>query len=180
MGRDKAHLEIEGENMLFRIRELLSGIGDIRIVSRPGLPRYLPGVPVVYDRFLDKGPLAGIHAGLMSSEQDYNLVVACDMPFVSSELAHLLFREAKGVDAVVPEYDGQIHPLFAVYHRRCLPELESFLEKGECRVRSFLREIHTRYIPVEKWVSDMTLFNMNSPADWQKANQISQSAKNPC
>ena len=45
---------------------------------------------MVADHYSNKGPLAGVHAGLTASAYDINFIVACDMPFVTGELAETL------------------------------------------------------------------------------------------
>ena len=50
---------------------------------------------MVSDVYPGQGPLAGVHAGLNSSNHDKNFIVACDMPFVSAELAEVLVQNMR-------------------------------------------------------------------------------------
>lgn len=64
----------------------------------------------------DQGPLAGIgHACKQLNDPDYTAVVACDMPFLETELLELLFDRAHGRDGVVPRIDARNQPTHAVY-----------------------------------------------------------------
>ena len=45
------------------------------------------------------------------------VVVACDMPFLSSRLLQELVRRASAVDVVIPLVDGRPEPMHAVYRR---------------------------------------------------------------
>ncbi|WP_169713607.1 molybdenum cofactor guanylyltransferase [Paludifilum halophilum] len=173
MGRDKFLLPFKGESMGCRILRRLKGIGNPVIVAGAGLSCETRGIPVVSDRYPGQGPLAGIHAGLSVSTCGPNLVVACDMPFASPELARLLFSRSEGVDAVVPQDGERTHPLFAVYQRRCLPVLERRLYCRERRVTDFLQELRVGYVDREEMEScanpDRALFNMNRPREWSRA-----------
>ncbi|MDI6815476.1 MAG: NTP transferase domain-containing protein [Dehalococcoidales bacterium] len=45
-----------------------------------------PKLRIVADTYPGKGPLGGIYTGLATSDSFYNLVVACDMPFLNQAL----------------------------------------------------------------------------------------------
>ena len=45
---------------------------------------------MVEDNWKGMGPLAGIEAGFTASKTERNLIVACDMPFISIELGKYL------------------------------------------------------------------------------------------
>lgn len=173
MGRDKALMPVGGRPVIERVLHRLQGWGDPLVVTnRPEAYRHL-GVPLIGDRFPGKGPLAGIHAGLAHSRHRVNLVVACDMPFVSRALADLLFAHLAGDDASVPRLGDRPHPLFAVYTKECLGPLEMSLEAGDLSVIRFLRRVRTRFVEREAIaaVADprLALFNMNEPADYCRA-----------
>src|ERR1035437_4945477 len=102
MGADKAFLEFGGQTLLDRAVNVMSEVCDsVRIVGDPakftkyGSTRY---GSVVADIFSGCGPLAGIHAALVHSPAEVNLMVAEDMPFVSRELVAFLFATAEDAD----------------------------------------------------------------------------------
>lgn len=176
MGRDKALIPVRGKPVIERILQRLRGWGDPLVVThRPEAYRYL-GVSLVSDLFPGKGPLAGIHAGLAYSRHRINLVVACDMPFVSRAVADLLLVHLGEYDVSVPRFDGHLHPLFAVYTKGCLESLEASLKAGDLSVIRFLTRIRTQLVDGEAIaeVADpqLALFNMNDPADYHWANRM--------
>ncbi|SDW22494.1 molybdenum cofactor guanylyltransferase [Marininema mesophilum] len=175
MGRDKALLELDGEPMVYRILRLLNGVGRPIAVCNPEGVLLPLTIPMVMDHWQDCGPLAGIHAGLAHGREEMALVVACDMPFVSPVLGETLMKTMikEKKDAVIPRVAGKEHPLFAVYHRRILPLLESMLAEGKDRsVTGFLQQIDTLYIEEVQgwapWQFAHSLFNMNKPEDYMK------------
>ena len=80
------------------------------------------------------GSLAGIHAGLKQSRTEHVFVVACDMPYLNSDLIRLMVAQAPGHDVVIPESDGGLEPLHAVYAKSCLPEMEEALKSGTRKI----------------------------------------------
>lgn len=178
MGRDKALLPVRGRPVIERVLHRLRGWGDpLVITNRTEAYRHL-GVPMASDIFPGKGPLAGIHAGLSRSRHRVNLVVACDMPFVSRAVADLLLQGLEGHDAIVPRFEGRLHPLFAVYTRDCIEPLEASLKAGRLDVVRFLTRIRTWFLEGNAIaaVADprLALFNMNEPADYRRACRMVQ------
>lgn len=134
---------------------------------------------VVTDRFPDAGPLAGLHAGLSEAQHDLLLALAGDMPLVNLALIRAMIGLAGGCDAVVPQLpdprSGKLNwePLHALYHRRCLPAIESRLAAGERRVMSFFSDVQIRAVCPEMLTRydphGLSFFNVNMPEDWQHA-----------
>lgn len=98
---------------------------------------------VTRDRRTGLGALGGIHAALGASEGDV-VVVAWDMPFVSTALVRALRGASDGVDAVVPERAGSrwgVEPLCAWYGRACLPAVERAIDAGDARAGAWLDQV---------------------------------------
>src|SRR6266404_414333 len=75
MGRDKASLEWRGHPLLDHMVHLLSTASrQVRIIGRDELP----------DRIPDCGPLGGILTALEITETTKNLIVALDLPLLTT------------------------------------------------------------------------------------------------
>src|SRR5579871_4908863 len=99
MGSDKAFLEFEGRTLLARALALARSItSDVRIVGQQ--EKFAHFAPTVADIFPDRGPLAGIHAALCSSEADLNLILAVDTPYLSWALLRFLISQAQNAGKV--------------------------------------------------------------------------------
>lgn len=113
MGENKALLKIGGRTVIERIADQLASVSAEMIIVANNQEDYqFLGLPMVSDHWKGKGPLAGIHAGLLASNTQNNLIVACDMPFISVELGKILLKELDVRQAAVPEIKGRLHPLF--------------------------------------------------------------------
>jgi molybdenum cofactor guanylyltransferase len=151
MGRPKESLRINGESMLERqIRVLRSVVRRVVVVG--GAAGYLDefDVPIVPDAVANRGPLGGIYTALLESRTDFNLVLGCDLPFVSRELlACLVLRAmADGSEVTVPvSCEGRLQPLSAVFRRRALYAVRTRLALGENKLRGFFPRVRCAAIP---------------------------------
>ena len=178
MGTNKAFLEINHQPNIEKVtNELKKMVADIVLVSNePSAYQFLQ-LNTVTDVYPGQGPLAGIHAGLKASKQELNLVVACDMPFVSADVAKSLLDYALGYDAVIPVINGKQQPLFAVYHKGILQEIEKCIERNKLRIKHLLENLNVRYVTendLQAYSSaslERIFFNMNHPEEYQHAKK---------
>jgi len=184
MGRDKALLELAGEPMLARaVRLAEPHVASVAIVAPA--QRYAGlGLPVLPDRWSGAGPLGGIATALGATTADWNLVLSCDLPYLSSEwLAWLIPRALSSpAHAVMPESRRGPEPLAAIYHRACAEALTAAVKRGVRRVTEGLSEILTERVCAAEWQaldSSGRLFdNMNTPEDYEEARrQIEKDAR---
>jgi molybdopterin-guanine dinucleotide biosynthesis protein A len=198
MGTNKALLPVKGKPNIQHIRdEMLRLIPEgaasdetphfLIVTNEPGVYDFL-GEEMVSDKYPGLGPLAGIQAGLQASPCDWNLVVACDMPLATAEAGLYLLEKASGsssdddengsegngtaVDAVVPVIDGQLHPLFAAYHKRCADLIEEMLVMKQLRMIYLLDKLRVKRLTEADFPAHMeterVFFNMNRPEEWEQ------------
>jgi molybdopterin-guanine dinucleotide biosynthesis protein A len=165
------------EQVVFRL-SLLDGDIPIVIVSERRYPQ-LAGYPrlrIAGDIYPGKGPLGGIYSGLKASDSFYNLVVACDMPFLNRDLLLYMVEAATGFDLVVPRLGNLIEPLHAVYTKDCLAPIERLLEKDSLSVRGLFPMVRVRYVEAEEIErfdpEHLSFFNVNTGADLERARGL--------
>ncbi len=174
---NKALARLASQRLIDRLVDTLRGVFPRVFVVAAAAEEYRDlGVEVVADLFPGRGPIAGIHAGLVASPWPTNFFVACDMPFVNGALARYLVEQAgEGIDAVVPVVGGYPEPLCAVYCKSCLAPITSLLEKGVSKVTSFYPSVRVRYVGEEELVPfgvARCFFNVNTKSDLKKARQL--------
>lgn len=177
MGRDKAQLVLGGRMLVERIASQLSLVASsISVVgARFEFPSF-KNIPDVHEQW---GALGGIHAALTAAETDWVVIVACDLPFVTTELfARLVDLAGGNLDAVVPtQADGRPQPVCALYRRStCLPEINKLVALGEHTPRALLANVRTRYVEFAEFrdlpAAEHLFFNVNRPADLKEAEAI--------
>ena len=181
LGQDKALEVVGNRSLLERVLSSLSFFnGDIIVVTASKQPHlWLVGYPklkAVTDVYLNKGPLGGIYTGLKASDSFYNLVVACDMPFLNQALLYYMVQISAGFDLVVPRLGDMVEPLHAVYSKACLVPIESLLKQGNLSLRQLFTLVKVRYLETEEInrfdPEHLSFFNINSRADLDKAREI--------
>ena len=90
----------------------------------------------------DRGPLAGILAGMDATGDADLLVLACDYPLIDSDLlARLVTVGAEGDLVMLTDNNGRDHPLAAVWRRSAEQHLRRALDEKRYKVRSLFGEL---------------------------------------
>jgi molybdopterin-guanine dinucleotide biosynthesis protein A len=177
MGRSKASLELGGMPMLLRTARLVEAVaGAPTVIGNLNSGETL-GLATISDDAAGMGPLGGIATALRASEAPWNLIVACDLPYLTAEwLEFLAQRGPKShADAVVPMNTRGAEPLCAMYHKRCEEPIRAALARGVRKVTDGLQDVLVELIDPFEWKafdSEGLLFkNMNSPEDYEEARR---------
>ncbi len=165
MGRDKALVPWGSGTLVGHVAsQVAAAAGSAVIVGHPERYGGL-GFPALADEAPGCGPLGGICTALAASRAEWNLVVACDMPFVTAAFLGELLEEVlrSGGDCLVPvSAGGHLEPLCAVYRRDLLTRLRQSLTEGRLAAREAVRGPGTVWWPVP----DPSIFaNLNTPED---------------
>jgi len=183
LGHEKA-LETVGNKSLIQwvVFSLSFFNSDVIIVAaaKQFLPQFIdyPKLKIVTDAYPGKGPLGGIYTGLVASDSFYNLVVACDMPFLNRALLDYMIRISTGFDLVVPRLGDMIEPLHAVYSKGCLTPIECLLKQGNLSIRELFTLVRVRYVEAMEInrfdPKHLSFFNVNTEADLEMAREIAR------
>lgn len=175
MGRDKAFLEFDGIPLLLRTARLVESVsGPPIVVGNPEGCGSL-GLAGLADRWPGAGPLGGIATALAASAAPWNLIVACDLPYLTREWLDYLVDRARASqgDAVLPMNTRGAEPLCAMYHKRCEAAICASLDRGTRKVTDGLHELLVEMIGPLEWKgfdsAGLLFKNMNSPEDYEEA-----------
>ena len=183
LGRDKVTVTFGNRSLLQWVISRLTFLdSDIIIVTaeKETLTQHIdyPKLRTVSDIYPGKGSLGGIYTGLVASDSFYNLVVACDMPFLNQALLCYMVEVADNFDLVVPRLGNTIEPLHAVYSKGCLAPMECLLKQDELQIFKFFHEVRVRYIETEEIdrfdPDHLSFFNINTEADLKVATELSK------
>ena len=179
MGRPKHRLVLAGETLLERqIRMLQSVCGSVAVVG-PRVDLGLREIPFIPDLLRGRGPLGGIHAALSVSHTEFNLIVACDLPFLQKRFLQHLARAAlhNRVDVTVAEDKARrLLPVCAVYRRRTLGiirgRLAQDLNKADGYFRNARLHVVTWRETLRAGFSAHIFDNINRPEDFEEARRL--------
>lgn len=124
----------------------------------------------IEDEMKERGPLGGIFTGLVHSSTQKNLVLGCDLPFLSQNIFSGLINNCEGLDALLTEHKGKIEPLCSVYDRNCIPHFRKLLEQDQLKITDALVGLNTRVISFdnEDWFAGNEFANINSIEELRK------------
>ena len=162
MGRDKALLIFDGFPLLVQINKLLASIvPDPQLVAPVGRYEQYGFRPLV-DRRSECGPMAGIETALIHSGFEWNLILACDLPFITRDwLVHIVETALAAPPQVACVSTGD-NPLLAVWRKSALSTVQDALDSGRFRLRDLMKPLHAvNLIPPDLKI----LANWNRPED---------------
>jgi molybdopterin-guanine dinucleotide biosynthesis protein A len=169
MGSDKGLLDVGGKKIIERIiEELKQAVEEIIIISNGDKYDYL-GYKIYSDIIKDCGPMGGIHTALTYSITERNLIISCDMPFVSKNILKAIIEYSDKCEIAIPEHDnGTMEPLCAIYSKSCIGKFEKLLKKGEFKLKNSLKYFIVNKINfTQKKLSGNEFLNINTPEEYQ-------------
>jgi len=167
MGRPKAWLEVGDTKLLhWMVARFSPAFSDV-VVSFAEPEQLQEHVPyrLVFDRRAGAGPLAGLEAGLTAAREEVTFAVACDMPYVTLDVAEMAVAAARTSDAAIPRIGDRPEPVSAAYRRSALPAITSALDTGELRLANLADRLDVTWLEG----LDLELFrSLNTPDDYER------------
>jgi molybdenum cofactor guanylyltransferase len=180
MGRDKASLETSsGLTLLENALALAAAVaGEARLVgSKSNYSRLAWAGQIVEDIYPGQGPLAGIHAALVSSSTEMNLIFGVDMPLLTTPLLEFIVAKARehGAEVTLARAGGRLQTLCAVYSRSFAAVAEEALSNNRNKIDALFPLVSVRVIEEEELTAAgfaPELFeNVNTPAEYERIVQ---------
>jgi molybdopterin-guanine dinucleotide biosynthesis protein A len=185
MGREKGLLEFGGEPLIVRTASLIKPlVAEVTVIGPP--ERYAAlGLHTIPDQNLAgpageeavRTPLVGIATALNSTTAPWNLILACDLPYLTAEWLDWLLARAIDSDAqiVMPRTSGGLEPLAAVYRMECAAPIIAALKCGVRGVIDATADFRIDLLSYGDWnrldPEGRVLRNMNAPLDYEEAKK---------
>ena len=182
MGVNKSLIKVGGKTIIEVVQDKISKLFKelLVITNEPELYEFL-NLKTYKDIFPGKGPLAGIHSGLVHSKTQKTFIISCDMPLITDEMIHTIINYKKDSPITVAKADGYIQQLCGVYDKCCLSKAEELLEsslsdenrntqqeKRGCKVLQLIKDVDAEILDAETlpfYTKDL-FFNMNTMDDF--------------
>ncbi|MBK9938627.1 MAG: molybdenum cofactor guanylyltransferase [Chitinophagaceae bacterium] len=170
MKTEKGLVSFRGKMIVEHVIEALNKITHhiIIVTANPAYKQF--GFPCFEDEMQNKGPLGGIYTGLVHSAAQKNLVVGCDMPFLSVDVLSGLVSKSGDEDVLLTEHLGKAEPLCSVYAKNCIPHFKALLEQNQLKITDALIGLTTRVTSFDKeeWFKGNEFTNINSIDELKK------------
>ncbi|MEM9537186.1 MAG: molybdenum cofactor guanylyltransferase [Cyanobacteria bacterium P01_E01_bin.45] len=178
MGEDKALLELNRVPLLQRVCDVASTCVRQTYVVTPWGDRYshlnLPAtiVPEPERSERARGPLTGFACGLRVTQSEWVLLLACDLPCLSTAG---LQQGVERLEQVPSDSIAFLHPhpkgwepLCGFYRQHCLHSLQQAISTG---TRSFQDWLSEQAIAVWEDADSQLFLNCNTPEEWLRASK---------
>ena len=165
MMQDKGLVLLNGKSMIEYILKEAKMLTD-KIIIITGNPAYHHfGYPCYNDLIADCGPMGGIYSALHYTTTLKNLVFSCDIPFVSSKILSTLANHTDKEEVLVPEHNGMLEPLCAIYDKCCIDKFRELIGAGKLRMIDALLEFNTKKINADSLCieNNDAFVNINTP-----------------
>jgi len=185
-GRDKALAQFDSTPLLVRIDTLArTCIEEVLVVAAAEKYRDLdPHLEIIKDRWPGEGPLGGIitalqHTASTDPAAEWNLILSCDMPFLTAEWLQFLVAHAvqsnKEIQVILPHSTHGPEPLCACYRTNAEHALKNVFDGGVRKVTQALQQLRTEVLDESVWKrfdsAGRLFWNMNTPDDFAEAQR---------
>jgi len=158
MGHDKARVRLGSRTLLGRVRQQAAKLGlPMRVVRRDLVPRC--------------GPLGGIYTALRTSEAQAELFLACDMPYVSSNLLRKLLENWETQKRAAFISSNRVAGFPFLLPVKAIETVERHIQRNQFSLQKLALALKAKILhapPDREW----ELLNVNTRADLQQAKAM--------
>jgi molybdopterin-guanine dinucleotide biosynthesis protein A len=132
--------------------------------------------------------LVGIYTGLYYSKSNYTFFAACDMPFLDERVIWHIISQLNGgqvelsphksselegnYDVIIPYFKHRLHPLHAVYSRRCLKIMEEMIGERRLKIKDLLSKLKVKRVTDIPETRLNPFFNINTMKNYLQADKM--------
>ena len=185
IGLNKAFLEIGGKRIIDRTVEIYKKIFDEILIITNTLEDYqyltesvILGeaknlkLKIYTDLIPHRGSLGGIYTGLHYSKSDYAFFAACDMPFLNERVIRHIIKVARDYDIIVPYFKHRLHPLHAVYSKKCLPLIKVMVGKNRLKIKDLFLKCKVKRVMDIPQTKLPPFSNINTKENYKQAIKL--------
>lgn len=172
MQRDKALLTINNLSFIETIMQEANFFEEKYVARADKDPIKKEGWIEIEDLYKDRGPIGGLHSTLHHCKSDAMFAISCDCPCIKESFIKAFCEQFdEEYDAIIAKDEtGKIHPLCAIYKKRCAMIFEEQIKSGCNRIMKAFDQMKVKYIFVESKL----LRNVNTPQEYEALKQISK------
>lgn len=166
MGEDKGFVMYKGKSFMEWILKAAQPLSSSIFLLSKNQAYSQFGYPLITDLVKGKGPVGGIYTALEHSKTEWNLILSCDIPQISTAiLEELILLAHRGKSDLVMVTDGKNdYPLVGIYQKK----LSSYFLQAIAEDKLKLCPLVETLNPSRLWVmqdEQKCILNINSRED---------------
>ena len=181
MGTEKGLQKLCGIPLISYSIQVLSELCSTIIISTSSNAYQSFGFNTVADEIPGIGPMGGIYSALKQSETEKNLVLSCDLPFVSKGLLSYILKNSESYQAAVPwQGDQHYEPLCGFYNLSVLDQMNVFIQNGNYKLPDLFEKIEINRLVINdklEFYKGSLFLNINSKHDLAIAENLMNDSK---
>lgn len=172
MGTDKGLIPLKGKPFVQWILEATAPLTTktTLVTSNTAYDQF--SVDRIEDQYKESGPLGGIHSALSHTTTQWNLIVSCDAPLVTTALFnHLIQHHNPEHEVTFAALNGKAMPLIGIYHQHLNELAEKQLKTGKRKVMQFIEQTSFKAVELAG-LFDHELQNINTPEELDEIKKL--------
>lgn len=170
MGTDKGHLLFEDKSFTQWAIDAVQPITNSISLVTNHASYAVYQLPILTDIFTHSGPVGAIYTALQSSTTEWNLILNCDTPGITTEALEYLVKETPHhVSASYIMKHKRAYPLIGMYHKKTLPIFKENLTKNNLKLMSILNLTDCYQVQVPQNLTT-DIQNINTPEELEYLN----------
>lgn len=163
MGTDKGLQTFKGKSLILYPIETLKPFCSEFLISSNNIVYHQFKFPLVKDVVSDCGPIGGLLSLLKKTSKEYLFLLACDMPYVTSETIKSLLEGIDSAECIVPKIGDKIEPLCAIYSKSLISKIEKQITTGDYSMHTLIMNSARKFVHFEEESNEFK--SINAPED---------------
>jgi len=167
MGQDKGLKLHDGIPFIKHIINALEPVTSNIFIITNSKEHQIFGLPCIPDIIKSQGPVGGIYTALKHTKTQQNLILSCDVPFVTSFVLENLIMQYDPDFDVITYKDN---PLITLYDKRSANNFFESIQLDRLSLTKTLLTLKVKNIPVDQHIAPF-IKNINTNKQYKKATQ---------
>lgn len=167
-GQDKGLYVYQGKPLVEHSLSILQSICNELFISTNKSEAYsVFDVPCIPDKYMESGPLGGIHSALLHTGNEKTAIISCDMPNIPAQLFSKMANIMGCYDLVIPVHEGFAETMCCIYSKNCLPVIEHALMIKKHKILDAIKTLNILHFNIDReaFYSKDIFHNINTKKD---------------
>ncbi len=171
MGENKAILKIKNKTLIEMVFDQMKKVCDEIIISSNTNEYDFLKAKNIKDIYENIGGIGGIYSSLKNSNNEKNLIISCDTPFINYKFLEFLIKKSGNYEITICKYENQIQYLIGIYQKKNIIKIKEEILKKNYSLRKIISKFNCQIIEINsimKFFNKNLFANLNTKKDYLK------------